>query len=158
MKKVLLIIMSALLVFGLAGCSASATEQSKSVEGTLEEIMTNVYSGTGIEFPKFMNTAVNAENSLYFLGIENASFVESLASEPMMSSIAHSVVLTRVEEGTDIEAFKTQIKENIDPRKWICVGVEPENVIVENIGNLVILILDDENGAAIFASFEALAK
>ena len=33
------------------------------------------------------------------------------------------------------------IKDNVNPRKWICVGVEAEDVIVKNKGNLVILIM-----------------
>ena len=36
---------------------------------------------------------------------------------------------------------KTKIKETINPRKWICVGVEEEDVIVKNKGDLIILIM-----------------
>ena len=64
----------------------------------------------------------------------------------MMSSIAYSVVLVRMKDGADIEAAKTKIKEKIDPRKWFCVEVPEEDIIVKNKGNLIILIMvEDEN-------------
>ena len=59
----------------------------------------------------------------------------------MMGSIAHSVVLVRTKDNADIEGIKTKIKEKIDPRKWVCVGVEKEDVTVLNKGNLVALIM-----------------
>ena len=77
-----------------------------------------------------------------FLGLESLKGAEGLASEAMIGSIAHSVCLLRAPEGTDIEALKAEIKEKVDPRKWVCVGVEREEVIVDNIGNLIIMIID----------------
>ena len=42
--------------------------------------------------------------------------------------------------------IKTAIKENVNPRKWVCVGVEEDDVIVKNKGNLIIVIIvEDEN-------------
>jgi hypothetical protein len=133
-------------------------EATDEIQGTLEEIMEQVYSGTkDIEFPKLMNTVMSDENIEYFLGTSDIDYVEGLGSEPMISSIAHSVVLVKVAEGADIEDVKTKIKENVDGRKWICVGVEDDQIIVDNIGNLVILIMDNES-EALHESFLALAK
>ena len=41
-------------------------------------------------------------------------YEEILASEPMMGSIAHSVVLVRIKDGANIEDAKTKIKENVN--------------------------------------------
>ena len=61
-------------------------------------------------------------------------------------------------EGADIEQIKTAIKENVDPQKWICVGVDPEKIIVDNIGDIIILIMSDDQGEALHNAFLALAK
>ena len=59
----------------------------------------------------------------------------------MIGAIAYSVVLVRMEDGADIEAAKTAIKENVNPRKWVCVEVPEEDVIVKSKGDLIILIM-----------------
>ena len=138
-KKISLFMFTCLSLVGLTGCG------SENIEGTLEDLMTNVYSGISeAERPMLMNTEVTEENIEYYLGTTDIEYEEALASEPMMGSIAHSVVLVRTKDNTDIEAIKTKIKENIDPRKWICVWVEEEDVIVENRGNLIILIMVED--------------
>ena len=67
-------------------------------------------------------------------------------------------MLVKAKEGTDIEVLKTEIKEKVDTRKWICVGVEREEVIVDNIGNTIIMIIDDTSAEKIHESFLALGK
>lgn len=113
-------------------------------EDSLETIMEAVYSGVGDKIPMMIaNTVITEENSAYYLGLESLTEdTEALASESMITSVAHSVCLLRAAEGTDIEALKNEIKEKVNPRKWICVGVEREEVIVDNIGNLIIMIID----------------
>ena len=73
-----------------------------------------------------------------------------------MSSIAHSVVVVRVNKGVDIVKTKEEIKEKVNPRKWICVEVEKENVIVDSIGDVIILIMDNNNALALDESFNNL--
>lgn len=94
----------------------------------------------------------------WYLGTEDVQFEAGLASEAMISSQAHSIVLLRMPEGADMEAAKTKIRESIDPFKWICVGVNPDKVRVESNGNLICVVLDEENGdyyADNFLSFAA---
>ena len=137
MKKISLFLIICLLL--VTGCG----KKEKNVEGTLEELMTKVYDNISDEEKPMMltNTEVNAENIEYYLGTADIEYKEALASESAVGSIAHSVVLLRTKENANIEAIKTKIKESINPRKWICVGVEEKDVIVENKGDLVVLIL-----------------
>ncbi len=170
MKKTLLLLLSVLLVLSFVGCKEDTKNNSEAivdeevevliphVEGSLEEIMEKIYTGTGLEFPNFVQTTVDSESLVYFLGSEEILYKEALASEPMMSSIAHSVVLVRAEDFETIKATKALIKDNVDGRKWICVGVEEDDIIVENIGDLIILIMDTDNGELILESFNALNK
>lgn len=120
---------------------------------SLETLMEAVYSRYGNKPMMTMNTAVNDENIKYYLGIQALNGAEALASESMIGAIAHSVVLLRAPEGSDIEALKKEIKEKVDPRKWICVGVDREEVIVDNIGNLIIMIIDQSNASKLHEGF-----
>ena len=138
-KKISLFAVICLSLVGLTGCG------SENVEGKLEDLMTSIYSGIPEdERPMLANTPVDSENIEYYLGTSDIEYEEALASEPMMGSIAHSVVLVRTKDNADVEAIKTKIKENVDPRKWICVWVEKEDVIVKNKGNLIILIMVED--------------
>ena len=152
MKKILLLLVMIPACLMLTACG------SKNVEGTLEEIMTKVYA----DIPEderpmmLMNMEVTEENVEGFLGTTDIEYESALASESGVGSIAHSVVLVRTKDNADIETIKTSIKENVNPRKWICVGVEEDDVIVENKGNLIILIMvsDETTREKLETSFE----
>ena len=100
------------------------------------------------------NVEVTKENEENFLGTTDLDFKEALASESMVGSIAHSVVLVRMNEDADIEKAKETIKEKANPRKWICV--EASNVYVESKGDLIILIMSDEKADTLKTNFENL--
>lgn len=158
-KMILLTVFSIMLVLGV-GCSsagAETTQENPLLKEDLSVIMETIYENSGLELPNLANTELTEENEAYFIGTNDVEYTEALASEPMMSSIAHSVVLLRVEDGADIEAVKETIKTKVDPRKWICVGVEEEDIIVDNIGNLVILIMINDS-TALHDAFTSLAE
>ena len=153
MKKISLIMMIVLSLFFTTGCS-------KNVEGSLESIMEKVYADIPEDERPMMltNTEVTEENIEYYLGTSDIEYEEALASESGVGSIAHSVVLVRTKDNADIEAIKDKIEDNVDPRKWICVGVEEDDVVVENKGNLIILIMvsDETTREKLETSFEKL--
>ena len=99
---------------------------------------------------------ISGDMKQYFLGTEDIDFTEALAAEPMIGVMPHSIVVFRVEEGSDVDAIVQLVKENADPRKWICVGVEPDKVLVSSIGHTIALVID-ENSEAIMEVFEGLA-
>lgn len=140
-KKICLFMIAGLSLFGLTGCGS----ESENVEGTLDEILTNIYADIPEEdMPMLGNIDVlkdASDNIEYYIGTTDIEYEEILASEPMMSSVAYSVVLVRMKDGADIESAKTKIAEGVDPRKWLCVEVPKEDVIVKNKGNLIILIM-----------------
>ena len=152
--KLSLIIIMLVAAVVLTGCG------NKNIEGSLEDIMTKLYA----EIPEdqrpmmLMNTEVTDENVEYFLGSKDIEFEEALASEPGIGSIAHSVVLVRVKDNDNIEAIEEKIENSINPRKWVCVGVEEDDVIVEDKGNLIALIMieDETTREKIEDAFEKL--
>ena len=150
LKKLFVLGTTFMLCLTMVGCG------NKTIEGNLSDLMTKIYQDIPEEeFPMMLeNIEVTKENVENYLGSKEIEFKEALASESMTGSIAYSVVLVRAKEGADIEKLKQQIKENVNPRKWICVGVE--NVVVENKGDLIIVILSDNLGDKIKKGFENL--
>ena len=140
--KLLLLLLVCASTLALTGCG------EKNVEGELSDIIEKIYSDIKEdEKPMLENIDVlefAPDNIEYYIGTTEIDYKEILASEPPMSSIAYSVVLVRMEEGADIEAAKTAIKENVNPRKWFCVEVAEEDVIVKSKGDLIILIMVDD--------------
>lgn len=121
---------------------------------SLEELMAALYEAIPEEQrPMVSNAEINAENSGYYVGIDQMELQEGLASEPMMTSVAHSVCLVRVKDGTDIASVMEQMKNGVDGYKWICVGVDKENIIADHVGNTIILILDNYDAELIHQAF-----
>ena len=131
--------------------------EESNLDSELLSILDSVYDNSGVdEWPMFSDTEITKDNMEYYFGTTDFDFDKAIAREPLVSAIAHSVCVIRLNEGADVEDVKTKIKENVDPRKWICVGVEDENVHVENQGNIVILIMDNDYGTKLTDSFKAL--
>ena len=153
MNKLGLFAVAFLSLILFTGCG----KKVENVEGTLSEIMTKVYANLGEdEKPMLEQIEITKENVENYLGTADIEFEEALASEPTISSIAHSVVLVRVSEDADIEATMNKIKENAPHEKWFCVRVPKEEVIVKNKGNLIILIMVAENSDKLEAGFDSL--
>ena len=147
-KKIAIIAVAVVVVIAAVVAAVVLLKPEANVEGTLEEIMTKVYAGFGEdELPMLGDMPVDVTDKdavEYYLGTSELSIKEALVREPMMGSIPHSVVLVRLNDAKDAEAAVAKIKEKANPRKWICV--EAKNVVVDSIGDLVILIMVDSEG------------
>ena len=154
MKKIFLVLVMAFLCLGLTGCG------NKNVEGELTDIMEKVYKEMYADISEEERPMLTTINILektedmtdedveaqveYAIGTTDIEYKEIYESRPMIGSIAYSVVLVRMEENADVEAAKKAIKENVDPRKWICAEVPKEDVIVKSKGDLIILIMVED--------------
>ena len=134
------------------------TGEKVTADSSLSAIMAYLYASVRDIYIPSMPTAepITAENIQYYLGTNALAITEGIAVEPMMLAVAHSVCLIRLPEGADVEAAKKLIRKSVDPRKWICVGVDESNVFVESIGNVVLLAMDDDCGSALAGAFRAL--
>lgn len=88
----------------------------------------------------------DADSVKYFTGLDSAESVkEAAVFEPMMGSIAFSMVAVQVAEGADAEAVAEAMKSGIDTRKWICV--EANDLMVATSGDVALLIMvNSDNG------------
>ena len=135
----------------LVGCGSE-----KNVEGTLTEIMDKLYVDIADDQKPMMlmTTELTDENLEQFAFVKDIDYKEAVVSESGVGSIAHSVVLIRLEDANDSKEVVAEIKENADPRKWICVTAE--NVIVKSKGDLVMLIMSNELASPIEDNFDNL--
>ena len=157
MKKILLSVLCISLLAMTAACSSKA-DNARLVDGDLTDIFKEIYDNSGVTKPMMIGeTVLTDANKVYMLGSEDVAFIEGLVSEPMVGSIAHSIVLFRVDGNTNIAATKKLIKDNINPRKWICAGVNPDQVIVDNIGDLIFVVMSPD-AKAYHDSFLKLAE
>jgi len=139
MKKLALLFVVFVSSILLVGCGGN----KRVVEGDLDDVMSKLYKGLKDDEKPMMlqNIEVDKENIEGFIGTSDIEYESIIASESATGSIAHSVVLIRTTKDADIEAIKKEIKKNINPRKWVCVGVEKEDVIIKNKGDLIIVIV-----------------
>lgn len=150
MKKIGYGFMIIMVCFLFIGCG----KNQSNIQEPLSDVMKKLYENISEdEMPLLETIEVTKENQEYYLGNVSFNYQEALASEPVMSSIAHSVVLIRLKDTKNIESIKKEIKEKVDPNKWICVGVEDKNVIVVSKGNLILLVMDDEYATQIRDNF-----
>ncbi|MDO5601768.1 MAG: hypothetical protein Q4G07_03270 [Oscillospiraceae bacterium] len=156
MKKIALVL-CVVLVCGLFAACGGDTPQ-KSIEGTAEEILNQVYEKVPADqLPMTMVGPIEADMSEYYLGVSADRYKEAASGDAMINAVAHSVCVVRANSVDDVDALKKDIEAGADPRKWICV--EAEKVIVDSIGDTVILIMSDAATAdAVHEAFLSLGK
>ena len=126
----------------------------------LTALVDQIYSGVSIEMPMLMTQELDmtdAETVKYFTGLENIDDVEYVvASEPMMTSQAYSLMLVKVKDGVDANSIAKTMNENVDERKWICVTAEKIYSVAS--GDVVCLVMSNADTAkTVFESFKTLA-
>ena len=150
MKKfIALCLVLAMAATLFVGCAAKKTA---TLEGTPAEIIEKIYAQKPVEFAPMTLTPDDPELGAmwdwnYYTGLADGSKIkEAAVTEPMIGSIAFSMVVLRVNESEDAKAVAQEMKDNINTRKWMCV--EAGDLQVVGYGDVVMLIMVDENFAA----------
>ena len=156
MKKFICLCLTLTMALSLAACGkkapAETTAPAASVEGTMEELVNKIIDNRPVEFSGgsiVIDLADTSEDGQWivksYTGLEDASVLtDAAAYEPMMSSIAFSLVTVRVAPGADSKAVAESMKSGVDPRKWICV--EADDLLVAGCGDVVMLIMVSTTG------------
>ena len=58
----------------------------------------------------------------WYLGTDDIKFEAGVASESMITSQAHSIVVLRFADEKQAADAAAKLKTTVDPRKWICVA------------------------------------
>ena len=169
MKKVLSVVLALALVLSMTACGGKKNQETETaaqtVAGTMEELLNKTIEQRPVEFMGGVipvDLTDSSEDGLWALksytGLDSAEKItEAAAYEPMMGSIAFSMVLVRVAEGADAKAVAESMKSGIDTRKWICV--EADDLKVAGFGDVVMLIMVNSDSGMTAQSFvDAFAK
>ncbi|MGN1048185.1 MAG: hypothetical protein ACI4QZ_06215 [Eubacteriales bacterium] len=131
------------------------TEDPEAVYADLSDKLAQLTNGATPDELRLMTVEVPADNYEYTLFTPYIEGSFAVVSEPMIGSIAHSVVLLKLPEGADVKAVASDIEKNMDPRKWICVTAE--EAWVKTSGNYVLLVMSSKSTAdAIASNFETV--
>lgn len=162
MKKMIAMMLVLAMALSLAACGskAPAAAEKTPLAGTMEENALKVMEIAPVEF---MGGCIpvdltDADSVFYFTGLGSAdNITDAAVYESMMGSQAFSLVLVRTAEGADAKAVAQEMSDNIDMRKWICVGADEK--IVAGYGDTVMLImLDSQLGLSAEAYADAFAQ
>lgn len=158
MKKIIAVIMALAVLLSMTACrrrrdndpSSNTTEAVQTpLSGTMEENVGKLMQANPAEFMGGMmpiDLKDTSEEGLWALksytGLDSAKDItDAAAYEPMTGAQAFSLVMVRVAEGADAKEVARQMKENIDPRKWICAMAD--QVMAAGYGDVVMFIMVD---------------
>ena len=166
MKKLICALLALTLVLSMTACSKQAettvpetTAPADNLVGSMEELLEKVIEARPVEFAGGVipiDLTDTSEDGLWaiksYTGLEDANQLkEAAAYEPMMGSLAFSMVMVRTKGGEDPKAVAESMKSGVDPRKWICV--EADDVKAAGIGDVVMLIMVSTTGDMTAQSF-----
>ncbi len=135
--------------------SLGLVHDADSLEGIIERTYAGLEDPDAI--PMVATTRITDETAEYYLGLKDLSQAEeAVASESAIGSIPHSVCLVRAKDGADVEALKEEIRTSVNPRKWICVGVERADIVMASQGNLILMVINPDIPQQIADSFMKL--
>ena len=120
-------------------------------DGIMEELLNKIVTEQPVEFAAGVETidlTDTSEEGLWRIknttGLDNASVLtEAAVLEPMIGSIAFSMVMVRVAPGEDTKSVAEAMKSGINPRKWVCV--EADDLLVAGYRDVVMLIMLDSS-------------
>ena len=150
MKKLIAMILVLAMAVAMAACGGS---KAIPLAGTMEENTLKVMEIAPVEFMggvipvDLTDTSEDGKWAVtYFTGLSDASKITDVAVyESMMGSQAFSLVMVRTAEGVDAKAVAEEMKANIDPRKWICVGAD-EIMAAGYADTVMFIMLDSQLG------------
>lgn len=154
MKKLLCAILALTMLLSLAACGtkdnggeSTETTVPANLEGTVEELLNRIVEKQPVEFAGETMTIdltdTSDEGTWRFestTGLSDpAKLKEAAAFEPLMGSMAFSMVMVRVADAVEPQEIAQAMKEGINPRKWVCV--EADDMKVAGCGDVVMLIM-----------------
>lgn len=141
------------------GNNTSNEKPDKTKDANILEDSEKLYRGLDEEnMPMIASMAIeDAETFQNFTFIPYTSGLEAVVSEPMIGSIAHSVVLVKCPDAQTAQRVAFEMASNCNPRKWICV--EADDVKAVSGGCIAMLMMTTKEGGmgeSILTNFKRL--
>lgn len=157
MKRLTALLLAAVTMLTMTACACQKQPDptgqtggsNAPLTGSMEENVTRLIEANPAEFMGGMmplDLQDTSEEGLWALksytGLTSADHITDVAAyEPMTGAQAFSLVMVRVAEGADPKTVARQMKDNIDPRKWICAMAD--QVMVAGYKDTVMFIMLD---------------
>ena len=149
MKKLMALLLVMTVVLTMAACGCNNNKNTTALEGTMEDIANKIMQENPAEFMggvtvlDLKDTTEDGKWALKnFTGLDSADKITDAAVyEPMTGSQAFSLVLVRVADAADAKPVAQQMKDSINPAKWICVSAD--QVMAAGYGDTVLFIMLD---------------
>lgn len=162
MKKLMALFLATVMVVGVVACGKTSTEPNKeqtnqeevkapetvgeflladfkaNASGTAQEIADKVIANEIIPFAP-MVTPVEPGFLMGFDNVEIKEFKEAVMFGPMMGTIPFVGYIFVLDDGADVDAFMTTLKDNANLRWNICT--EAEELTVAKEGNKVFFLM-----------------
>lgn len=147
------------LIFGIF-IKLNSNKQVSTINSAsdMKKMLNTIYSNAKTDLPSLSTEKVDLSNTdivTSYTGLKTANDVDLLVvSEPLINAQAYLVAVIKVKDNVDVEKVKTEIYDNIDMRRWICVSAE--KLYITNNGNVIFLVMADENWAKpVYDEFKA---
>ena len=125
--------------------NAGSNDASVDLSGkTAAEIISMIYEKKPVDLRLATNTLdlSDADAVEINAGLSSTDGIKEIAvSEPMMGSQAYSMVLVLVSDSANAASVAQTMKDNINPRKWICV--EADDIKAASKGDLALFFMVD---------------
>ena len=157
MKKTIAAVLALTMLLSLAACrrktdttpTDDSGENKDALSGTMQENVDKLIQANPVQFMGGhmpVDLQDTSEEGLWALksytGLDSGNDLTDVAVyEPMTGSQAFSLVMVRLDDGVDAKTVARQMKENINPRKWICAGAD--QVMAAGYGDVVMFIMVD---------------
>ncbi len=171
MKKIVALLLVVAMALSVTACrrrgqdETPTQQQANNLPGTMEENVSKIMQANPVEFMGGLipvDLQDTSEEGLWTLksmtGMDSADQLKDVAVyEPMTGSQAFSLVLVRVKDASQAKAVANQMRENIDPRKWICATAD--QVMTAGYGDTVLFVmLDHQLGLTAQSYVDAFAN
>ena len=158
MKKITIIFLAMAMLLSMTGCRRkkdndptvnTTAPAAAALPGTMEENVNKLIQANPVEFMGGMmplDLKDTTEEGLWNLknktGLDSAKDItDAAAYEPMTGAQAFSLVMVRVADGVNTKELAQKMKDNIDPRKWVCAMAD--QVMVAGYRDVVMFIMVD---------------
>lgn len=147
------------LIFGIF-IKLNSNKQVSTINSAsdMKKMLKTIYSNAKTDLPSLSTEKVDLSNTdivTSYTGLKTANDIDLLVvSEPLINAQAYLVAVIKVKDNMDVEKVKTEIYDNIDMRRWICVSAE--KLYITNNGNVIFLVMADDNWAKpVYDEFKA---
>ena len=151
MKRILAVVFAVMLAVTLISCTANEEAGADNAiyedvnADVLSAIADSLYEGIAEDnMPFVMSMPLSEEDFEFFTFIPYEAGLEAVVNEPMIGSIAHSIVLVNCPTAEKAAEVAQAMKTNCNPRKWVCV--EADVVEATTNGNIAMLLMTTTEG------------